>query len=163
MPNGVDLYVLPMIGEKAPFPYLQTQFQETHAQFSPDGRWVAYCSDDQGRPEVYVQSFPIGGGKWQISINGGDQPQWRKDGKELYYMAPDRSIMVVSINEGTSLDIGKPAELFQTHVPLTNLTDDRNNYLPTEDGQRFLVNQLADSDTSQPWYVVLNWANDLKK
>ena len=71
--------------------------------------------------------------------------------------------MAVTINEGATLDIGKPAQLFVTHVPLTNLTDDRNNYVPTADGQLFLVNQLADSNTSQPWYVVLNWANDLKK
>ncbi len=84
----MDLWVLPMVGEPTPFPYLESEFIEAHSQFSPDGRWVAYSSDESGRAEVYVQSFPISGGKWQISTTGGDQPQWRGDGKRAVLHCP---------------------------------------------------------------------------
>ena len=158
-----DLWILPMTGEPKPFVYLNSDFQETHSQFSPDGRWVAYTSDETGRSEVYVQSFPIGSGKWQISTNGGDQAQWRGDGKELFYMAPDRNLMAVAVSGGTTIDPGRPAVLFQTSVPVSGIVDDRNNYVPTRDGQRFMVNNLADTVNSQPLTLVLNWAADLKK
>jgi eukaryotic-like serine/threonine-protein kinase len=159
----IDLWVLPMTGDPTPFPYLVTQFLETHAQFSPDGRWVAYTSDESGRAEVYIQSFPIGAGKWQISTAGGDQSQWRSDGKELFYLAADRSVMAVSIGGSGTLEIGRPTALFQAAVPLAGIADSRNDYVPTQDGQRFLVNMLADTTNSQPLTFVLNWAADLKK
>ncbi|HUR97058.1 MAG TPA: protein kinase [Pyrinomonadaceae bacterium] len=159
----VDLWILPMTGEPKPFPYLETAFEEAHAQFSPDGRWVAYTSGESGRAEVYIQSFPVGGGKWQISTAGGDQPEWRSDGKELFYAAPDRSIVAVSITQGTTMEIGRPVVLFQTVMPVSGITDDRNNYVPSRDGQRFLVNALADSGNLQPLIMVLNWAGEIKK
>jgi serine/threonine protein kinase/Tol biopolymer transport system component len=159
----VDLWILPMTGDPKPFSYLSSEFQETHAQFSPDGRWVAYTSDETGRSEVYVQSFPIGGGKWQISTNGGDQAQWRPDGKEIFYLAPDRNLMAVTVSGGTTLDPGRPAELFRTFLPSSGITEDRNNYVPTKDGQRFILNSLAEASNSQPLSLVLNWAADLKK
>lgn len=159
----VDLWILPMTGEAKPVPYLETQFEEAHAQFSPDGRWVAYASNESGRPEVYIQSFPIGGGKWQISTAGGDQPQWRADGKELFYVAPDRSLMAVAIADGTTMEVGKPVVLFQTVMPVSGITDDRNNFAPSKDGQRFLVNTLADTGNQQPLILVLNWASELKR
>jgi serine/threonine protein kinase/Tol biopolymer transport system component len=159
----VDLWILPMTGEAKPFPYLETPFEEAHAQFSPDGRWIAYASNESGRPEVYIQSFPIGGGKWQISTTGGDQPQWRADGKELFYIAPDRGLMAVGIAEGTTMEVGRPAGLFQTVMPVSGITDDRNNYVPSKDGQRFLVNTLADTGNLQPLIMVLNWAGELKR
>ena len=158
-----DLWILPMTGEPKPFIYLSSNFQETHSQFSPDGRWVAYSSDETGRSEVYVQSFPIGSGKWQISTNGGDQAQWRGDGKEIFYMAPDRNLMAVTVSGGATIDPGRPAALFQTSVPVSGIVDDRNNYVPTRDGQRFMVNNLADTVNSQPLSLVLNWAADIKK
>ena len=152
-----DLFVLPLTGDPTPFPYLQTPFIEGHAQFSPDGRWVAYASDESGRPEVYVQNFPASGGKWQISTAGGDQPQWRSDGKELYYVAPDRTIVAVSVNATAGLDIGRPVTLFQTNMAIVGLGLDRNNYLPSSDGQKFLVIQVVESASLQPWNVLLNW------
>ncbi|MCA1642389.1 MAG: protein kinase [Acidobacteria bacterium] len=115
--NRFDLMVLPLAGERKPYPFLQTEFNETHAQFSPDGRFVAYVSDESGRAEVYVQSFPAAGGKWQISTGGGDQPQWRRDGRELFYMAPDKTLMAVPIAAGGSFEPGSPAALFATHIP----------------------------------------------
>jgi hypothetical protein len=83
-----DLWVLLLFGDRKPFPFLQTEFVELQGQISPDGRWMAYTSDESGAPEVYVQSFPERGhGKWRISVNGGAQPQWRPDGKEVFYLA----------------------------------------------------------------------------
>lgn len=161
--NKVDIWVLPMAGDEKPYAYIEGEFEEAHAQFSPDGRWVAYASTESGRPEVYVQSFPAGGGKWQISTTGGDQPVWSGDGKELFYISADRTLMAVTVAGGSTLDVGRPVPLFQTMVPLTGITDDRNNYAPTKDGQRFLVNTLADTANAQPLIMVLNWAVELKK
>ena len=159
----VDLWVLPMTGEPVPFPYLESPFEEAHAQFSPDGKWVAYTSNESGRSEVYVQSFPVGGGKWQISTAGGDQPQWRSDGKELFFMAPDRNILSVALDGSATLAIGRPTVVFQTATPLVGITDDRNTYVASKDGQRFLVNTLADTTNLQPLTLVLNWAGEIKK
>ena len=161
--NKVDLWVLPMTGSEKPFPYIESPFEEAHSRFSPDGRWVAYTSTESGRSEIYIQSFPIGNGKWQVSTAGGDQAQWSSDGKELFYIAPDRNLMSVSIGGGSSLEISRPSVLFQTVIPLTGITDDRNNFVPAKDGQRFLVNTLADITNSQPLIMVLNWAGELKK
>ena len=161
--NKSDLWIMPIDGDRTPFPYLQTQFSETHSRFSPDGKWVAYSSDESGRAEIYVQSFPVSGGKWQISAGGGDQVQWRSDGKELFYIAPDRKLMAVTINAGANFEIGKPEPLFQTHLTISGIVDDRNNYIPTPDGQRFLVNELTESQNTQPMTVVLNWSSELKK
>ena len=154
-----DLFVLPLTGDRTPFPYLQTSFTESHAQFSPDGKWISYVSDQNGKADVYVQSFPMGGGVWQVSTAGGDQPQWRADGKELFYLAPDRNIMAVSVSTVGGMQFGRPVALFQAGVPLTGLSDDRNSYIPTPDGQRFLVEQLTDSGNVQPWNVVINWSS----
>ena len=160
----VDLWVLPITGDKKPFPYLLTEFEEAHAQFSPDGRWVAYASTESGKPEVYVQSFPVGSGKWQISTTGGDQPTWRSDGKELFYVAPDNSLMTVPVGgTGPTIDFGRPALLFPTLMPVGSIVDDRNNYVPSMDGQRFLINTLADSANVQPLVLVLNWGGELNK
>lgn len=158
-----DLWILPMLGDRQPFPYLATEFVESHAQFSPDGRWIAYGSDESGRAEIYIQSFPMGNGKWQVSTAGGDQPQWRGDGKELFYIATDRTLMSVKIGGGSSLDVGRAEPLFPTALPITGLSDDKNNYVPTQDGQRFVMNQLVNGENAQPLTLVLNWAADLKK
>jgi len=158
-----DLYVLPLDGDRQPFAFLNSEFNETHSQFSPDGRWVAYVSDESGRAEVYVQSFPASGGKWQVSTGGGDQPQWRRDGRELFYIAPDKKLMAVQITAGASFESGAPVALFTTRVPATGLTDDRNHYVTAPDGQRFLVNNLVEEGTTQPITLVLNWAAGLKR
>jgi hypothetical protein len=130
---------------------------ESHGQFSPDGKWIAYVSDQNGKADVYVESFPKGGGVWQVTTAGGDQPQWRSNGKELFYLAPDHNIMAVSVNTAAGMELGRPVPLFRASLPLTGLTDDRNNYVPSADGQKFLVLQLTDVGNAQPWNVVLNW------
>lgn len=158
-----DLYVLPLFGDRKPFPFLNSEFNENHAQFSPDGRWVAYVSDEFGRAEVYVQSFPVSGGQWQVSTTGGDQPQWRRDGRELFYVTPDKKLMAVAVTPGASFKAGAPVTLFATRIPTTSLTDDRNNFVPAADGQRFLVNNLVEEGNTRPITLVLNWAADLKR
>jgi eukaryotic-like serine/threonine-protein kinase len=161
--TGTDLWILPLEGDRKPYPYLQTQFNESHARFSPDVKWVAYVSDESGRAEVYVQSFPPSGGKWQISNSGGDQPQWRRDGRELFYLSPDRKIMAAQVKTGTSFETGVPAPLFQTGVNPTTSTNARNNYVVAADGQRFLINNILQESASKTVTVVLNWTAQLKK
>lgn len=157
-----DLYVMPLFGDRKPFPYLNSKFNENHAQFSPDGRWVAYATDESGRAEVYVQSFPVSGGKWQISTEGGDQPQWRLDGKELFYLTPDRRIMSVAVSSEPVFEAGAPVPLFTTRIETTSLVDDRNNYVPAPDGQRFLVNNLVEDANTRPISLILNWSSKLR-
>ncbi|MEJ7623976.1 MAG: protein kinase, partial [Pyrinomonadaceae bacterium] len=145
-----DLYVLPLFGDRKPIPFIQTEFNEGHAQFSPDGRFVAYASDESGRVEVYVQSFPGPGGKWQVSAAGGDQPQWRDDGRELFYMTPDKKLTAVAVTPGAAFEAGAALALFTTRIPTTQVIEDRNNFLAAPDGQRFLVNNLVEEGNTQP-------------
>lgn len=158
-----DLWVLPLQGERKPFPlFVPTEFNETHSQFSPDGRFVAYVSDESGRAEIYVQSFPASGGKWQISTGGGDQPQWRSDGRELFYKAPDKTLMAVPIAAGVPFQPGAPVALFMTRVPPGRVTGERNHFLVDRDGRRFFINNLVDEGNTHTLTVVLNWAAELK-
>jgi Tol biopolymer transport system component len=92
-----DLWALPLEGEQKPFPVVQTTFDKPAGQFSPDGRWIAYQSNESGQFETYIRSFPVTGEKWEMSTRGGTQPRWRHNGKELYYVAPDARLMAVSI------------------------------------------------------------------
>jgi Tol biopolymer transport system component len=159
-----DLWVLPMFGDRKPMPYLQTEFSEAQGRFSPDGRWVVYVSDESGRAEVYVQSFPATGGKWQISSGGGDQPVWRRDGKELFYAAADRTLMSVDVSQSAStFQAGVPKPLFGIHIGTSGFTSLRNYFLVTADGQRFLVNNSLDDAVSFPVNVILNWDAGLKR
>nr|MDQ5827430.1 hypothetical protein [Chloroflexota bacterium] len=161
-----DIWILELTAEQMPLRppsvFLRTNFDESHAQFSPDGRFVAYVSNESGRAEVYVQNFPGQEDKWQISTDGGDQPQWRRDGKELFYIAADKTLMAVPVSTGDAFERGAPVALFKTRVPLTTISTEKNYYLVTADGQRFLVSQLDDRNT-QPITVVLNWAANLKR
>ncbi len=155
-----DIWVLPLVGDAKPYPILQSEFTEFHGHFSPDGRFFAYVSNESGREEVYVQSFPTAGGKWQVSTAGGAQPHWRRDGKELYYIAPDRKLMAVSVKLGETFENGAATSLFQTQVSaFTN----SNRYDVTADGQRFLVNEPVETTKGAPYIVILNWASTLKK
>jgi serine/threonine protein kinase/Tol biopolymer transport system component len=156
-----DLWVLPLSGDRKPFPFLQTEFNETRGQFSPDGSWIAYQSDESGRDEVYVASFPGPGGKRQISTVGGSFPRWRSDGKEIFYLSPDNKLMGVEINhQGATLDIGAARVLFDVRPgnPISGY-----QYDVTSDGQHFLVNTSLEQKVSSPITVVINWMAGLKK
>jgi hypothetical protein len=156
-----DLWILPMFGDHRPTAYLQSEFSEQQGRLSPDGRWMAYTSDESGRDEVYVQSFPTPGTKYRISTSGGADPRFRRDGKELFFVAADRKLMVVEVKAASSLEASVPRELFQTRV--SGLTDTRTHYAITADGQRFLVVTTAEDMISSPITVLLNWKAELKR
>jgi Tol biopolymer transport system component len=167
--TGSDLWVLPMVGEGKPFPVVRTTADEREGQFSPDGRWVSYVSNATGIDEVYIQSFPGPGGKKQASTNGGVDPRWGSDGRELFYVAPDGKLMAVPIRvepDGRALDPGPPIPLFPTRlatgaaVAIGFLA--RPQYAVAPDG-RFLMNVTVDDNVVAPISIVLNWATALKK
>jgi Tol biopolymer transport system component len=161
--SKVALWLLPLVGDRKPKPYLESKFNEGHAQFSPDGKFVAYISDESGSPEVYVQSMPASGGKWQISNGGGDQPSWRRDGKELFYLSMDRKMMAVPVKIGSTLEAGVPRVLFDAPVPPISITSDRTHYAVTADGQRFLVRKVFEDTTGAPVTIVLDWTAEIPK
>ena len=156
-----DLWVLPMSGDRQPLPFLQTEFNEGQAQFSPDGKWIIYTSDESGAPEVYVQTFPSSEGKWRVSTDGGAQPRWRKDGRELFYIASDRTLMAVEVKLGDTFEASVPKPLFGTRV--VSLTEFRNHYVVTRDGERFLINSTLEETTATPINVIVNWTADLNR
>jgi hypothetical protein len=130
-----------------------------HGNFSPDAHLVAYTSNESGKFEVYVETVPQSDQKWPVSTNGGYEPRWRADGREIYYLSEDRKLMAVPVGAGPSFGI--PKLLFQTRVP-TGVTANRTHYVPSRDGQRFLVDVATDAVAS-PITVVLNWTATLKK
>jgi serine/threonine protein kinase/Tol biopolymer transport system component len=141
--------------KRAESPLLSSAFNENSARLSPDGHWVAYISDESNQPEVYVRSFPDLSVKVRISTNGGNQPQWRGDGKELFYIAPDNTIYSVPLtSSGTRVVPGTPEPLFTANVDQNKTI--RNQYAVTRDGQRFLLLSLIDREAS-PFVTVLNW------
>ncbi|MBN1491019.1 MAG: PD40 domain-containing protein [Phycisphaerae bacterium] len=152
--------MLPLFGERKPVPFVNTSFDEGNGQFSPDGRWVAYQSNESGRDEVYVQPFPGPGGKWQVSTGGGVMARWRPDGRELFYIASDGKLMAAPIQvAGQSLEAGAPVALFLTR----NMGEKRTQYAVTRDGQRFLINIPVEESTASPIIIVTNWTAGLKK
>jgi len=153
-----DVWVVPLAGDRKPIPFLQTEFSERSARFSPDAKWIAYVSDESSRTEVYVQAFQPGSGvvgKWQISSVGGSEPVWRRDGQELFYMAPDGSIMSVEIKAGAGFQAGVPRPLFQARPPDQGAGVQRFDV--TADGRRFLVLTYAEEAAASPITVVTNW------
>jgi Tol biopolymer transport system component len=147
--------------EKTSRPMIATSANESGAAFSPDGRWIAYQSDESGADESYVQSFPAGNDRQQVSVGGGTQPRWRGDGKELFYVSPDRRIMAVDIPAGERIEAGKPHALFGTRI--LALVEARNHYDVSADGQRFVVNSRRPEDATLPITVVSGWAPEPKK
>ena len=154
-----DLWALPMTGERKPFPLRKTKFAELNATVSPDGRFLAYQSNESGRVEVYVQEFPEARSKWQVSPDGGREPFWRADGRELYYRAPDARMMAVAIDKGETFTAGTPQPLFRARFSPVNA---RGLYRPTPDGQRFLILAPLGRDAIQPATVVLNWTSAIQ-
>ncbi|HXO41684.1 MAG TPA: protein kinase [Thermoanaerobaculia bacterium] len=156
-----DLWLLPLAGERRPALYLQTPFDETHARFSPDGRFVAYPSNESGRDEVYVQTFPAAGGKWQISTDGGDQAQWRADGKELFFLGLDRKLRAVAVKTDHGFEPGMQRVLFEARTTVPAGLASRASYAVSGDGQRFLVDKVVSDGGRIPITVVLDWTRDL--
>jgi eukaryotic-like serine/threonine-protein kinase len=128
-----------------------------NGQFSPDGNWVAYASNESGKWEVYVTSFPEAHGKWQVSSGGGEQPRWRRDGKELFYLSADAKMMAVPVKTAGGFDAGTPVGLFQTNVRETAATSEQYSYDVSPDGQKILMNAMLKNVEPQPMTVILGW------
>jgi len=155
--TGRDLWVLPITGkDRRPRAVADTPFEERNGQFSPDGRWLAYETNESGVFQIVVQPFPEPAGKWQVSTNGGVQPRWRADGKELYFIAPDGKLMSVpTAVSGSSFEAGTPVALFQTRIAGGQAAAFRPQYSVSRDG-RLLINQLVDT-AAPPITLILNW------
>jgi Tol biopolymer transport system component len=159
--TGQDLWVLPTSGDRKPIVVLRTPFNESNAAFSPDGRFIAYHSNESGRNEVYVRNFPGPGGKWQVSTAGGVEAHWSADGKEIMFRSPDQKVMAADVRTaGESFQAGVPKELFQGRFQPAVA---RNRFAPTPDGQRFLTVAPVGRDAMAPTTVVLNWWAGLEK
>ncbi len=162
--TGSDILALPLFGNREPIPFLSTEFEEGHAQFSPDGRHVAYASDESGVYEIYVQPFPGPGGKLQISTQGGVQPRWRRDGEEIFYVAADGRMMAAPLSpQSGSLSVGNPRALFKTAILPDAVFPAIFDYAVTADGQRFLIVTPTSETLVFPATVVLNWAAKLDR
>ena len=156
--TGWNLGVL-SIADRIWKPFAETPFNEVLGQFSPDGHWIAYVSDESGRSEVYVQPFPGPGGKWQISTNGGTAPRWRADGQEIFYKTPEGKIFAVAVTTGTGFDASVPVLLFSARFKAAPGAQ----WDVSADGKRFLINQPVVDVAPAPMSVVLNWTAGLKK
>jgi len=149
-----DIWVLPMDGDRKPRPFLQTRFNETSPAFYPDGRWLAYSSDETGQFEVYVVPFPGPGGKWQVSTGGGAGPRWAGDGRELFYRAGDK-MMVVEVETRPTFRVGIPKALFEGRYDL--------GYDVGADGKRFLMMKGIEGAPETQAQVVLEWFDELRR
>ena len=163
--------VLPLSGDRKPFPFVQGSFGAVSAQFSPNGRYVAYNSNETGKEEIYVQTFPQQTGRWeiyatsfpdarikrQVTTAGGEQPRWNGNGKELFYLSPDEKVMAVPVTTGEKFESGNPVALFQAtpRQPITNA--ELFVYDVSRDGQRFLINTPVKQTEATPMSVILNW------
>lgn len=150
--------------ERKPRVVVNTPFDETRAQFSPDGRFVAYQTNEPGQFEIFVQPFPEANGKWQVSTGGGTEPRWRADGKELYFLAPDGKMMAVAVTApGATFEAGLPVALFPTRIVSGGVgAVNRPQYAVSRDG-RFLINQPVEESTASPITLILNWNPEEKR
>ncbi len=162
-PRGYDLGLLMLAGERKASTFLSTPSDEVQGRFSPNTRWVAYASNESGRFEVYVRPFPAASGQTPISIAGGMQPEWRRDGKELFYISADSKLTAVPVTtDGATFSAGTPHALFDVEAP-EPIAPYPTDYAVTADGQRFLVNTVVDQPTRPALTVILNWTAGLKK
>jgi len=157
-----DVWVLPLDGTEKPVPFAQTKFDEDQGRFAPDGRRVAFVSNESGMSEVYVRSFTAdfsngsasSGGTELVSRGGGTAPRWRADGRELFYVAPNRKMMAVAVTNTSEFRVGTPFPLFQ--IPPGGIMGD-----VTADGKRFLFATPLEQGAAAPFTVVLNWQSEL--
>jgi Tol biopolymer transport system component len=157
-PATADIWALPLFGDRTPLPVAQTEFAETLGTFSPDGRWIAYTTTETGQPNVYVQPFLRAGGKYRISPNGGRNPHWRADGKELFYLTLVGAMTAVTIDATDVVAAGLPKALFSAGAVSANQT-----FSVTKDGQRFLVSTRPQDAASTPLTVIVNWPLTLQE
>ena len=154
-----DLWIVPVSKEEEAYPFTTTPYEEYNGVFSPDGRWIAYTSDETGTDQVYVTPFPGPGSKWQVSTDDGDLPQWREDGKELYYLNGKDEIMAAEVNGSTStFQIGQVKKLFSINAARPGTI-----YQNSRDGQQFIVNSVLSKSDKSKVVLVKNWDQDIEK
>src|SRR5262249_42497097 len=160
--NKADLWALELNqnGEPRSFPLVRTEGNDGSGAVSPNGKWLAYASDMSGRSEVYVQRFPDGGGKRQISTSGGENPRWRSDGRELFYYSGDGKIVSAAVTNVESLDMSAAVPLFQFRA---GTAPGFGSYAVTSDGKRFLIDTVVENEANSPLTVVVNWMAEAKK
>jgi hypothetical protein len=151
-----NIWLLPLAGEPKPRAWLPTRFSQMSPRFSPDGRWIAYESDESGDSEIYVALTEGAGEKRRLSPAGGRSPRWRRDGHELYYIAPSGFVMALPVTLGARLEAGAP-------VPLFRVDSGIENYDAAAEGSRFLVSMPAEKERESPIRVILNWPAALEK
>jgi eukaryotic-like serine/threonine-protein kinase len=162
--TSYDIWALPTFpdksGEQKPFPVVATDFVDATPCFSPDGKWLAYANNETGRYEVYIQPFPTGAGRWQVSTAGGAEPNWRKDGKELFFNSMDQQIMAVDVQpNGSGLQLGTPHALFKA----ATVNGPQGPYTVSADGKKFVMNTVLPQSLSEPLTLITNWPADLKQ
>ncbi|MGB6198464.1 MAG: hypothetical protein WBF35_02830, partial [Candidatus Acidiferrales bacterium] len=156
-----NLWILPLFGDRKPFPFVQGAYSAREAFFSPNSRYIAYTSNESGSYEIYVQTFPDRTGKWQVSTGGGTHPQWRRDGKELFFVSDDNKMMAVDVDTaGPQFQAGIPKPLFDSDIVTGAYPP--SAYVVTPDGQRFLAVTTPEQQALSPVTVVTNWPTDLK-
>jgi Tol biopolymer transport system component len=162
--TGRDLWVLDITEPaRKPRPFVSTAADESMGTFSPDGRWVAYETNESGRPEIVVASFANPTNRWQVSVGGGRQPRWHPDGSELYFIAPGGKLMGEPVPaSGTAFEVRPATPLFQVQIATTASAAKKPQYAVARDG-RFLINQLVNEATIAPITVLMNWNPDIKK
>jgi Tol biopolymer transport system component len=165
--TNYDIWAMPLLDRRAagkPVAVANSGFNEQHPQVSPDSRWVAYTSNESGVNEVYVRPFPPDParvGTWLVSANSGQQPRWRRDGKELYYLAVDGSVMAIDIRTSPHFESGVPNTLFRAPGMQSGLAGFR--YAAHEDGKRFLLITQSQTAVSEPTTIVVNWVQALDR
>ncbi len=160
--KGIELWYFSW-SDRVAKPLLQAKSSVRNAQFSPDGRWFAYASNETGSMEIYVSSFPSANGKWQVSTAGGQEPRWRHDGKELFYLSAEGKMMAVAVKTGASFEAGSPVALFQTRRRQPVSAQDLFSYDVSGDGQRFLIVSKMDEAHAAPLSILLNWSSEMEK
>ncbi len=155
-----NLWILPLFGDRKPIPFVQAAYNTREAFFSPNGRYIAYISDESGTYQIYVQTFPDRTGKWQVSAAGGQHPQWRRDGKELFFLSGDKMMAVDVTTDGPQFEAGTPKPLFE--ADFLSGAFQPTTYVVTPDGQRFLAVTPVAQQAISPIAVVTNWPSDLK-
>jgi Tol biopolymer transport system component len=156
--TGLDIWALPLERDQKPFAVVQTMFDERDAKFSPDGRWIAFESNESGQREIYVRPFPGPGSNTRVSRSGGAQARWRADGRELFYVALDGRMMAVPVqfgSDGRVFEAGEPLGLFATRIGGAAQTRNRQQYVVSTDGRRFLMNNFVDESTLMR--LIVNW------
>jgi len=153
MDTGSDIWALPLTEKGQPFAVISAPFNQSEGRLSPDGRWLAFTSNESGRDEIYVRSFPADEGRWLVSTGGGTQPWWRGDGSELHFVSSDGSLMATGVEGGDSLRLGAPRPLIEL--------DAASQYL--ESGRRILAISPVVEPGDRQLEVVLNWAGELER